>query len=203
MRRSSFSQDANDRPWTTAIKVRRGNTTLNGFAVRFEGAVRWDEKVSYGPAVIGMTDQTEPGYNDPKSQVAFRNLDLESPVAEDPSKWVEAIRLMRLVGATSGAIVGNRLRGGPIEFFHGPWQVVDNEFRGTPPGTLSHGFVTGHWTHDLVIRGNRLSSPAPSGKTWRFPRACHRAPEPSIVYRRKRPSRASALRDDGTIPSGT
>ena len=46
--------------------------------------------------------------------------------------------------------------------------MVDNEFRGTLPGTYSHGFVTGHWTHDLLIRNNRLSSPPPSGKTWRF-----------------------------------
>ena len=168
MPRCSSAQDANDPPWTTAIKLRCSNSTLEGFAVRFEGPIRWNGNVSYGPAVIGMTDNSEPGYNDPKSEVAFRNLDLESPAADDPSKWVEAIRLFRLVGASSGAIVKNRLRGGPIEFFHGPWRVVNNEFRGTLPGTYSHGFVTGHWTHDLLIRNNRLSSPPPSGKTWRF-----------------------------------
>ena len=94
-----FSQDANDPPWTTAIKLRCSNSTLEGFAVRFEGPIRWNGGVSYGPAVIGMTDNSEPGYNDPKSEVAFRNLDLESPAADDPSKWVEAIRLFRLVGA--------------------------------------------------------------------------------------------------------
>ena len=163
-----FDQDPGDAPWTTAIKVRRSNCTLEGFAVRFEGRIRWNWGVSYGPAVIGMTDNSEPDYNDLKSNVVFRKLDLECPPADDPSKWVEAIRLFRLVGASSGAIIGNRLRGGQIEFFHGPWQVIDNEFRGTPPGTISHGFVTGHWTHDVLIRGNRLSSPPPSGKTWRF-----------------------------------
>ncbi len=163
-----FAQDLTDPPWTTAIKVRSSNTTLDGFAVRFEGPTRWNGNVAYGPAVIGMTDSSEPGYNDLKSEVVFRNLDLESPAAEDPSKWVEAIRLFRLVGASSGAIVKNRLRGGPIEFFHGPWRVLDNEYRGTPPGTSSHGFLTGHWTHDVLVRNNRLSSPPPSGKTWRF-----------------------------------
>jgi hypothetical protein len=163
-----FAQDRNDVPWTTAIKVRCSNTTLEGFSVRFEGPIRWDANVSYGPAMIGMTDNSEPGYSDLKSQVVFKKLDLEIPPADDPSKWIEAVRLYRLVGASSGAIIGNRLRGGPIEFFHGPWQIVDNEFRGTPPGTYSHGFVTGHFTHDLLIRGNRLSSPPPSGKTWRF-----------------------------------
>ncbi len=163
-----FSQDRNDPPWTTAVKVRCSNTTLEGFAVRFAGPVRWNPNVSYGPAVIGLTDSLEPGFGDLKSNVVFKALDLESPPAEDPGKWVEAVRLYRLVGGMSGAIVGNRLRGGPIEFFHGPWQIVDNELRGTPPGTISHSFVTGHYTHDLLIKGNRLSSPSPSGKTWRF-----------------------------------
>jgi hypothetical protein len=163
-----FAQDPNDQPWTTAVKVRCSNTTLDGFAVRFEGRIRWNPDVSYGPAVIGLTDSFEPGHNDPKSNVVFRNLDLEIPPADDPSKWVEALRLYRLVGGSSGAIIGNRLRGGPIEFFHGPWQILDNDFRGTPPGTFSHNFVVGHYTHDLLIRGNRLSSPSPSGKTWRF-----------------------------------
>jgi hypothetical protein len=163
-----FAQDPNDPPWTTAVKVRCSNTTLEGFAVRFEGRIRWNWEVSYGPAVIGLTDSFEPGYNDLKSNVVFRNLDLEVPPADDPSKWVEALRLYRLVGASSGAVVGNRLRGGSIEFFHGPWQILDNEFQGTPPGTISHSVVVGHFTHDLLIRGNRLSSPPPSGKTWRF-----------------------------------
>ncbi len=163
-----FAQDPDDPPWTTAIKVHGSRTTLEGFAVRFAGPVRWNGSVSYGPAVIGMTDNLDTGPHDPKIQVRFRNLDLEIPAAEDPTRWTEALRLYRLVGASSGEIVGNRLRGGPIEFFHGPWQIVDNEFRGTPPGTYSHGFLAGHYTHDLLIRGNRLSSPPPSGKTWRF-----------------------------------
>jgi hypothetical protein len=163
-----FSQDAQDQPWTTALKVRCSNTTVEGFAVRFEGPIRWNRNVSYGPAVVGLTDSFEPGYNDLRTNVVFKNLDLEIPPAEDPSKWVEALRLYRLVGGASGAIVGNRLRGGPIEFFHGPWRVEDNEYRGTQPGTFSHGFIVGHYTRDLSICGNRLSSPPPSGKTWRF-----------------------------------
>src|SRR5262249_50305291 len=108
------------------------------------------------------------GHDDLKVNVAFTRLDLEIPPLENRGGWVEATRLIRLIRARSGVIAGNRLRGGPIEFFDGPWQVVDNEFRGTPPGTFSHGFITGHNTHDLLIRGNRLSSPEPSGKTWRF-----------------------------------
>ncbi len=45
---------------------------------------------------------------------------------------------------------------------------MDNEYLGTPPGTVSQSFIAAHFCHDLEIRGNRLSSPSPSGKTWRF-----------------------------------
>jgi hypothetical protein len=163
-----FAQDRSDPAWTTAIKVRCSNTTLNGFAVRFEGTVRWNNDVSYGPAIIGMTDNLEPGYDIRKVNVVFSRLDLEGPAVENPGGWVDAVRLMRLCHARSGAIAENVLRGGPIEFFDGPWQIVDNQFRGTPPGTFSHGFLTGHDVHDVLVRGNHLSSPEPSGKTWRF-----------------------------------
>ncbi len=163
-----FAQDRSDPPWSAAIKVRRSNTTLEGFAVRFEGPVRWDDRISYGPAIIGMTDDHDPGYDEYKVNVVFRRLDLDTPAVENPAGWVEAVRLMRLCHVTSGVIAENTLRGGPIELFDGPWQVVDNQFRGTIPGTFSHGFLTGHSVHDLLVRGNRLSSPQPSGKTWRF-----------------------------------
>jgi hypothetical protein len=163
-----FAQDHSDRPWTTAIKVRCSNTTLDGFAVRFEGTVRWNNDVSYGAAIVGMTDSLDPGYDEPKVNVVFRRLDLECPAVENPGGWVEAIRLLRLVHLRSGTIAENVFRGGPIEFFEGPWQIVDNQFRGTLPGTFSHGFLTGHDVHDVLVRGNRLSSPQPSGKTWRF-----------------------------------
>ena len=65
-------------------------------------------------------------------------------------------------------IEANVLRGGMIEFFDGPWRIVDNDFRGTPPGTYSHAVFAGHGTHDIVVRGNKTRSDGPSGKTWRF-----------------------------------
>ena len=89
-----------------------------------------------------MTDNLDPGYDEPKVNVVFTRLDLESPAVENPAGWIEAVRLMRLVHAQSGVIAENVLRGGTIEFFDGPWQIVDNVFRGTPPGTFSHGFLT-------------------------------------------------------------
>jgi hypothetical protein len=165
-----FTQKAGDAPWTTAIKIHRGGTTLSGFAVRFTGPVRWNWEVSYGPAVIGLTDsldgRTAP---DPKIGLTFTGLDLESPPSANPATWEEASRLFRLVGAEGGGrIEANSLRGGPIEFFGGPWQVLNNDFRGTPAGTFSYGAVAAHDPHDLVVRGNRTRALGPSGKTWRF-----------------------------------
>ena len=98
-----------------------------------------------------MTDNLDPGHNDPKVNVTFTHLDLEIPPVANHGGWVEAVRLMRLIRAKSGVIAGNILRGGPIEFFEGPWRIVDNDFRGTVPGTFSHGVFSGHGTHDLLV----------------------------------------------------
>jgi hypothetical protein len=163
-----FAQAASERPWSTAIKIHRGNTTLNGFAVRFEGHVRWNDDISWGPAVIGMTDNLDGDLELFRPNIVLTHLDLEGPTVERQSKWVEAVRLARLLRAASGVIANNVLRGGPIEFFEGPWKLTDNDFRGCAPGTISHAVFVGHGTRDLVIRGNRTSSPDPSGKTWRF-----------------------------------
>ncbi len=163
-----FDQDATAPAWTAAIKVLCSNTKLDGFAVRFAGPVRWNSEVAWGPAVIGMTDNFDPGYGEARQNFAFTHLDLEIPPIENKEGWVEALRLMRLIRAQEGVIAGNILRGGPIEFFEGPWRVEDNDFRGTIPGTFSHGVFLGHGTYDLLVRGNRARSPAPSGKTWRF-----------------------------------
>ncbi|QEH36819.1 hypothetical protein OJF2_54040 [Aquisphaera giovannonii] len=169
-----FAQGAGEPPWTAAIKIHAGNTTLNGFAVRFVGKVRWDGAVSYGPAVIGTTDNKDRPRGGPRVNISLTRLDLESPAAEDPSKWAEAIRLVRLTNAAGGMIAGNVLRGGTIEFFDGPWQILNNDFRGTPAGTISHGIFSAHGTHDLVVKGNRAKPVEPAGKTWRFLVLTHR-----------------------------
>ena len=163
-----FTQASGEPPWTAAIKVHCGHTTLNGFAVRLEGPIRWDQDVSYGPALIGTTDNRDQGHDDPKFDVAITRLDLEIPPPADTSKWVEAMRLIRLTNARSGMVAGNILRGGVVEFFGGPWQVLNNDYRGTPPGTYSHGVFTGHGTFDLTLKGNRAKPVEPAGKTWRF-----------------------------------
>lgn len=118
--------------------------------------------------MIGTTDNLEPAYDKYKRNLTLTHLDLEIPPVADGSGWVEALRLMRLVRAQNGVIAGNVLKGGPIEFFDGPWRIVDNDFRGTVPGTFSHAVFTGHGAHDLIVRGNRARDHSPAGKTWRF-----------------------------------
>ncbi|SIO67267.1 hypothetical protein SAMN05444166_8310 [Singulisphaera sp. GP187] len=163
-----FSQGSNEPPWTTAIKIHSGSTTLREFAVRFAGRVRWNPNVSYGPAVIGTTDNLEPARGGVKLGLTFDRLDLASPSPSGATEWEEAVRLMRLNGAQLGSVTGCTLYGGMIEFFGGPWQFVDNTYRGTPSGTFSHGVIVGHFVNDLVVRGNRIKPVRPSGKTWRF-----------------------------------
>ena len=56
-----FAQAASEPPWTSAIKVHCGNTTLNGFAVRFAGPVRWNNEMSLGPGRDRHDRQSRPG----------------------------------------------------------------------------------------------------------------------------------------------
>jgi hypothetical protein len=163
-----FSQGAGEPPWPDAIKIHRSRTTLEGFTIRFAGPIRWKEDTPWGPALIGATEIYDNSHPDPRANLTFSKLDIETPPAANPASWVEAPRIMRLVNSRSGRIVGNTLRGGPIELLEGPWQVLDNDFRGTVPGTWSPGVFTAHSAYDLVVRGNRAKSVGPSGKTWRF-----------------------------------
>ena len=163
-----FTQPADAPLWTTAIKIHRGPATLHGFAIRFAGPVRWNKEVSWGPGIIGLTDNLDPPVNNPRINLTFTKLDIESPPAANPNAWEDAPHLMRLIGGSVGKIVGNVLRGGTIELFNGPWRIEDNDYRGTPPGTMTGGVISIINPHDLVVRNNRAKPVGPSGKTWRF-----------------------------------
>jgi hypothetical protein len=162
-----FSQPQSASPWSAAIKINAGHTTLQGFAVRFSGPVNWASNVNYGPAVIGTTDNLDTGPNLPKPAITIANLDLQGPPVPAGSS-VEAPRLLRLVTATSGTVAGNTLDGGTMEFIGGPWQITNNNYVGTPAGTFTYGIFAGHETHDLVLSNNHAQPAAGSGKAWRF-----------------------------------
>ena len=137
-----FAQASDASPWSAAIKINAGHTTLEGFAVRFAGPVNWATNVNYGPAVVGTTDNLNAGPNLPKPDIVIKNLDLQSSPMPSGS-WVEAPRSLRLVTATSGTIENNTLKGGTTEFIGGPWTIIGNDYQGTVPGTYSYGAVRG------------------------------------------------------------
>ena len=104
-----FSQKEGDAPWSTAIKIHSGHTTLEGFAVRFATPIRWIAPLRDDQAVIGVTDASDGGPRDLKADLNFRNLDLEGP--PPTAKHEEAPRLIRLGYSVCGTILGNTLRG--------------------------------------------------------------------------------------------
>ncbi len=161
-----FAQ-ADGKPWTAAIKIHTGGTTLEGFAVRFAGPVRWDREVEHGPAVVAATDNRDGRTEgDGRHSVALLGLDLEGPPAA--SDWEEATQLIRFRNVGSGQIERCRLKGGTVHLGGGPWSVTDNEYLGTLPHTYSHGAFAVLWGHDVVVARNRAHDVGPSGKTWRF-----------------------------------
>ena len=161
-----FSQAANSPPWTAAIKIHAGQTTLDGLQIRFRGPVRWDRDVSYGPAVIGTTDNRDSARTDARAGLVIRNLNIDCPLPS--SDWEEAPRSLRLVTATSGLIQNNTIRGGAIELTGGPWKIEGNTHLGTPPGTYAFSVISAHHTHDLQVIANKTYAAGVSGKTWRF-----------------------------------
>lgn len=161
-----FEQAAADRPWTAAVQIHAGNTTLEGFAVRFVGPVRWDWEVAHGPAIIGTSDDRDKDRRDPKAGLRLAGLDIEAPLPV--SDWEMSPHPFRLLTAANGVIERNRLRAGRIELEGGPWRVVENEHRGAHPGSYAHAVLSVHRTHDLVVERNRVHVEGPSGKTWRF-----------------------------------
>jgi hypothetical protein len=161
-----FTQPAGAAPWTAAIKINSGNTTLSGFAVRFDGPIDWSSTVAYGGAVIGTTDNLDSGPPRLLVNITLTGLDLETP--PPASSWEPAPDLIRVVSAEGGTIMNNTLRGGTTEFFGGPWQIVGNTYDGTVPGTFTAAVFAGHYTHDVTIAGNQAEPVGSSGKTYRF-----------------------------------
>lgn len=161
-----FSQPKTASPWSAAVKIHAAHTTLEGFAVRFSGPVRWARDTNDGPAVIGSTDNHDGVPNRLKVGLVLRRLDLESsPVSEG---WEEAPGLVRLTTARSGLIDSNILIGGTCELRDGPWRITGNDYRGTVANTFAHSVFSVHQSYDLVLKGNRAKGAGPSGKTWRF-----------------------------------
>ena len=166
--------------------------------MRFTGPLRWQNDVSYGPAVIGTTDNLDNRPDSLKPHLQFVHLNLEGPPAANPSAWEEAPKLMRLRMAPWGLIEGNDLRGGVVEMFDGPWTIRGNHYHGVPKAMYSHGVFVIHDPHDATVINNDAKPVGPSGKTWRFLVLTNRG-YGDVVKDNK--IEGIGPRDDDTIPS--
>ncbi|WP_406696052.1 hypothetical protein V5E97_34165 [Singulisphaera sp. Ch08] len=161
-----FSQAASDPVWTTAINVECGNTTLDGFSVRFAGPIRWATGTGSEPSVIGTPDLYGGAPRTPLVNIRLTHLDLMSPPAA--SSWESAAHLIWVTRAESGVIADNILKGGMTEFNNGPWLVTGNNYQGTVPNTFAYTAFAGHYTHDVLIANNTVQPVGSTGKSWRF-----------------------------------
>ena len=126
---------------------------LDGFAVRFAGPVRWNNEVAWGPAVIGMTDNFDPGYGEARQNFAFTHLDLEIPPIEKKEGWVEAVRLMRLDTSPRRRHRRQRAPRGPDRVFRRPVARGKQRLSGYDPW---HVFPWGlHGARDVRPLGAR------------------------------------------------
>ena len=114
--------------------------------------------------MIGTTDNRDQGHDDPKVDVV---ADPARP--RDPAR-----RRTRRVGRGDAADPpheregrddrGNVLRGGAVEFFERALAgLINNDYRGTPPGTYSHSVFTGHGT----LRPDLEREPGQAGRARR------------------------------------
>ena len=117
-----------------------------------------------------MTETLDNSHPDPRIGVI---VDATSTSRRPPPPTRTAGRrppgLLRLVNARGGRVAKNRLKGGPVELCDGPWEIVENDFQGTVPGTVSPNVIAAHSSYDLVVQGQPgRGRSGPSGKTWRF-----------------------------------
>ena len=161
-----FSPSPSNPSWTNAsgaIGVWASHVSLDGFAISFQGdSASWAYTGSTTRAVI----QSAGNGNGGKVDLSFTNLNIQAPAAHTAGE--EAVHLMNFDSSDSGQIVGNTLKGGTISLWSGPWQILNNDYRGTPSNTVSYSVFFIRSEHDVLIQGNHLHSVAPAGVTYRF-----------------------------------
>ena len=161
-----FTPSPSDPSWTNAsgaIGVWASHVSLDGFAISFQGdSASWAYTGGGTRAVIQSAGN---GYGG-KVDLSFTNLNIQAPAAHTAGE--EAVHLMNFDSSDSGQIVGNTLKGGTISLWNGPWQILNNDYQGTPSNTVSYSVFFIRDEHDVLIQGNHIHSVAPAGVTYRF-----------------------------------
>ncbi|WP_406695583.1 hypothetical protein V5E97_31680 [Singulisphaera sp. Ch08] len=165
----SFSQASGAPAWTSAIKIHKSHTTLDGLTIRFATPIRWAIEFQMNPAVIGSAYGEHNFGPNPKVDLNFRNLDIEyAPTTSVDSYNLTYVRLIRGNYDDSGVIANNILRGGQVELWGGPWKIVGNEYRGATAGTSVSQVFAIRYGHDVVLEANHAHQVDPTGITYGF-----------------------------------
>ena len=168
-RRSCSASRSTPRPGRRRSRSTGGTRRLDGFAVRFDGPVRWDTAVAYGPAVIASTGLEEASKGGTKVNLVLSDLDLQGPpVTATNDAPASGVNLVRFATAESGRIVGNTLRGGTIYLAGGPWEVADNVYRGAVAGTTVLDVFSINQPRAVSVRDNVVMPDPGAGRTYRF-----------------------------------
>jgi hypothetical protein len=152
--------------WTNvsgAIEVGASHVSLDGLAISFQGdSASW----AYTGGVMRAVIQSAGNGNGGKVDLSFTNLNIQAPAAHTAGE--EAVHLMNFDSSDSGQIIKNTLKGGTISLWNGPWQILNNDYQGTPPNTVSYEVFFIRNEHDVSIEGNHAHQVGPSGITYRF-----------------------------------
>ena len=159
-----FTPSPSDPSWTNAsgaIGVWASHVSLDGFAISFQG-----DSASWAYTGGGTRAVIQSAGNGGKVDLSYTNLNIQAPAAHTAGE--EAVHLMNFDPSDSGQIIHNILKGGTISLWNGPWQILNNDYQGTPANTVSYSVFFIRNEHDVLIQGNHIHSVTGAGVTYRF-----------------------------------
>ena len=152
-----FTPSPTDPSWTSApgaIGVWASHVSLDGFAISFQG-----DSASWAYTGGGTRAVIQSAGNGGKVDLSYTNLNIQAPEAHIAGE--EAVHLMNFDPSDSGQIIHNILKGGTIILWNGPWQILNNDYQGTPTNTFSYSVFFIRNEHDVLIQGNHIHSVNP------------------------------------------
>ncbi|MFM7132196.1 MAG: hypothetical protein ACKO0V_22845, partial [bacterium] len=147
--------------WTGAIKILSGGVSLEGLEIECLESIDWNTEVADGPAVITSgTDKADPrstqanlyGIRLTRLKISCSSV-LSQSSANQPS---QALRLIRMMNVSMGAIESSVLQGGGLLLADGPWFIRQNRYDGPPSGSFAGEMILAHRPVDLVVESNRV-----------------------------------------------
>jgi hypothetical protein len=165
----TFAPSATDPGWAInnsslgAITVASSNVSLNGFSIAFSGdSSNWTPSggtVNSQKPVIAIN-----GSN--LVDLSFSYLNITVPSAATSSE--QAIFLFNHNGNNdSGSITHGTFNGGTISLQGGPWQLLNNDYQGSPTNTYVYAVIDFNNEHDLLVQYDHFHA-VTSGQIYRL-----------------------------------